>query len=117
LLNLDVGTAWDVPFQLGAVPFKFKDFGHFVTGKGRDGFGNQTAPETLLNANQLAFDKSKTLSLPALAMNTGRTSSATAQPTLPAPRPTRRLSTWSGICNRSQSGQAYRAFASSLRYS
>lgn len=59
-------TAWGVPFQLGAMPFKFKGFANYVPPKGQDGFGADTKGETLIHASllldvgKLAFDKKDT---------------------------------------------------------
>ncbi|MGV8889287.1 MAG: hypothetical protein ACOH2P_14850 [Pseudomonas sp.] len=42
-------TAWDIPFQLGSVPLKWKGFANFVPPKGKDGFGNDSVSETLVH--------------------------------------------------------------------
>jgi nucleoside-specific outer membrane channel protein Tsx len=59
-------SAWGIPFQLGPVPLKFKGFASYVPKKGKDGFGKDTAGETMLHATllvdlgKLAFDKKDT---------------------------------------------------------
>ncbi len=49
-----LSTSWGIPFSLG-LPAVFKGYLDYVGEKGRDGFNNPTAPETLLDA-ALMFD-------------------------------------------------------------
>ena len=49
-----VSAAWGIPFQMG-LPVVFKGFADFIGKKGKDGFGVETEPETLINAS-LMFD-------------------------------------------------------------
>jgi nucleoside-specific outer membrane channel protein Tsx len=51
MLNL----AWGVPLTLGGVSFAFEGYANFIAAKGRDEFGNPTAPETNIDL-QAMFD-------------------------------------------------------------
>ena len=42
-----VWTAWDKSFNVGPVPLVWKGWANYLGEKGKDGFGAQTAPETL----------------------------------------------------------------------
>ncbi|MEH6458351.1 hypothetical protein [Chitinimonas sp. JJ19] len=48
-----VSTAWSFPIST-SVPLKFKGFANYIDEKGKDGFGVQTEPETLLESALLA---------------------------------------------------------------
>jgi len=45
-----IAAAWGTNFDLGPVPLQFNGFATYTGSKGRDGFGNQTGPETLMDA-------------------------------------------------------------------
>lgn len=49
-----VSAAWGIPFNMG-IPVVFKGFGDYIGKKGKDGFGIETEPETLIQAS-LMFD-------------------------------------------------------------
>lgn len=49
-----IGTAWGVNFDAGPVPLKFNGFLNYTGSKGKDGFGNKTGPETLMEAYLMA---------------------------------------------------------------
>lgn len=45
-----LAAAWGTNFEVGPVPLQFNGFATYTASKGRDGFGNQTGPETLMDA-------------------------------------------------------------------
>jgi nucleoside-specific outer membrane channel protein Tsx len=49
-----IAAAWGIPFKLG-LPVVFKGFANYIGRKGKDGFGNETAPEFLMET-ALMFD-------------------------------------------------------------
>lgn len=54
--------AWAQPFQAGAVPAKFQGFADYIGAKGKDGFGIESEPETLLRTSVM-FDLGRTFRL------------------------------------------------------
>ncbi len=65
--QLMFNVAWGIPFQAGPLPLKFQGFLNYLTEKGKDYNGVNTAPETLmrtslmLDAGQLAFNRKNLL--------------------------------------------------------
>lgn len=61
--QLMLNVAWGIPFQAGPVPMKFQGFLNYLTEKGKDYNGVNTAPETLMRTSlmvdvgQLAFGR------------------------------------------------------------
>lgn len=58
-----VSAGWMIPFSAGPVPMKFQGFGNYMSKKGKDYAGVETAPETLIRTSlmvdvgQIAFSK------------------------------------------------------------
>lgn len=61
--QLMLNVSWGIPFQAGPVPMKFQGFLNYLTEKGKDYNGVNTAPETLMRASlmvdagQMAFGR------------------------------------------------------------
>lgn len=49
-------AAWGIPFNIG-IPLSFEGFANWIASKGKDEFGNATAPETNIDA-QIMYDLS-----------------------------------------------------------
>jgi hypothetical protein len=45
--DYEISAAWGIPFNMGPVACEFKGFANYLGAKGKDGFGNETKPETL----------------------------------------------------------------------
>lgn len=45
-----IAAAWGLAFDAGPVPMKFNGFMNYTGAKGKDGFGNETDPETWMDA-------------------------------------------------------------------
>ena len=54
-VDFNIEPAWLVPFRAGRVSMTYSGFADYNTAKGRDSFGNETAPEFLVR-NYAAFD-------------------------------------------------------------
>jgi nucleoside-specific outer membrane channel protein Tsx len=50
-------AAWGIPFSIGSVPLSFEGYANYITAKGKDEFGAQTAAETLIDM-QVMYDLS-----------------------------------------------------------
>ncbi|QSI76811.1 hypothetical protein [Niveibacterium microcysteis] len=44
-----IAGAWGVPFAAGSLPMNVNGYFNYTAAKGKDGFGDETKPETLLN--------------------------------------------------------------------
>jgi nucleoside-specific outer membrane channel protein Tsx len=52
-----IGLAWGIPFSVVSVPLSFEGFANFIAAKGKDEFGANTKPETLIDM-QVMYDMS-----------------------------------------------------------
>lgn len=48
-------AAWGIPFSIGSVPLSFEGYANYITAKGKDEFGAQTAAETNIDM-QVMYD-------------------------------------------------------------
>ena len=48
-------AAWGIPFSVGSVPLSFEGYANYITAKGKDEFGAQTAAETNIDM-QVMYD-------------------------------------------------------------
>ncbi len=52
-----IGLAWGIPFSVASVPLSFEGFANFITAKGKNEFGGDTAAETNIDM-QVMYDMS-----------------------------------------------------------